>query len=477
MKSIANNGKKNPTENEQDVIRIRKAFNNWLTDNDLKLKDISLKFNREKGYSEENLFNSFPRFDKTIMREKKEHPKDAVSEKNPAKEKKEFPITLFKKVNEILGKYHQMLDPGMTGERQYGIDAGNRFVVVKTDGTNVIQYNEHDHFIYYLTANGQYVRNKLALDFSKAAALLYRSDTERNISVKGTIQLINNAAYLIRFENTPEILYWELSFNKSDSGKDFLIAPYFKISKHRNQPATGEAIIIKASSAAPEEQTVNSMAYYYINNRRRQITDSKYFLNAIIGNGKNFKKNHVIKSWLKIQPFTGTWEGFFINPRERRFENCVIRIDLNGQVKMWIKADTNNEYLGFCKRLNDLLIISYDYLEEIEDYRATIVLDIHGNDGAVFTERDDNTIFGTLGCIERGKTHPVCTTVALRKIHVEPLELEKSSIILKETFLNSKTDLAKFNKRLTELGLYRFFYGDDRIDISSLALVKSLSEK
>ena len=450
------------------VTRIRLAFLHWAKEHkDYQeiLPELERKFGT--GYSIKTIASNLPITEKTILN----HDGDTASDEKHV-------VSLLKKVSSIISKYTgcPVIFEHPEDPDTYLSDL-DQFTNLTRQTARVTHYPDTHYFFHYLKSNNVHTTENLLLDFANMKVVLYPDDDPVGKRIEGTI-LTFQSIYLLSFVDTSRTPYWSISFNKSDSSKDFYIAPYHKISKERSQPAIGEAVIVKANSIGNSAAQVHSLASFLIHHRRLQLDHTKFFLREVLSNTVDIDKSSQFSAYHFIQRFVGTWEGYFINPFRKRFENCAIRIESDGRVTIWIHADLSSRYEGCCTKLNDLFIIRYDYQKIIRDYRASMVFSSTSYNGELHRPGNENdefsTLYGVLGCIERDKNQPVATRVAMRKKTVEPLDLASSGIKLAETQLEKTQDVNKFRVRIQELDLEAFFYGEDKVQYSSLALLKSI---
>jgi hypothetical protein len=443
------------------ITAIRLAFVKWKIRHRIKMNDvcISLVNKHGRGYDYATINDLLP-----FTAEK------VLEKDDAARFDKKKTFELLHKIELILEETNFSLLDFDENRPDTILDENGDLRLTKSSTTkkgSPHSYPDNHYFFYYIRANKKLSKDHLIIDLEGKKVHL---STERHSKANtGTIETIDDTVYLMKFggPNEERTRYWNITFYKSNDGSDLHIATYHKVV--RNQHSIGEAILIKANTVAAELVEANdgdtsaseTLAWHYLHKKRYQRQNGNFNIHELI-----YEKNReavdipAFNAWHSLQVFCGTWEGYFVNPFSKSFENCVIRIDKNGLIKMWIQKNIAEEYHGICTRMNDLLIIHYDWLREIEAYRSSIVVSITGHNGDLFDkDKELTTIKGVLGCIEREKNHPVATRIALRKMNHKPMDRHESGIELSQLPLNKFSDLKKFRQKLKELKLASFFFG------------------
>lgn len=279
------------------------------------------------------------------------------------------------------------------------------------------------YYMYYLNSDNKFSRKEMIMDFGTGNVQVADDESDSGM-LKGTITTVNISVFIITIYTSDDHPFWYITYNKSKQGKDFRLCLYLKISGKKSQPAVGEAVIVRAEHIISQPKPMEDFASYLLYKKRRQIPESKFFSKQILEDDVLLSNFPHVNNWHSLQRFKGTWLGFFINPIEKRFEKCHIRIGSNGHFKMWVNSDKKNPYSGICKKINDLVVLKYDHRAEMDDYRSSIVLEAGNYDGSLYSSEDGySTLYGILGCIERSRAKPASTRIALRKMEQEPTDM------------------------------------------------------
>lgn len=420
---------------------------------------------KRRGYSYETINSYFPLKESTIR--KKENQK---ADENRNEEQR---LLLMEKLKEIIQ---------VCGYELLFTDEKNPDSCLNSKGELAVRFvrmvkeSEKVCFLYYLTSNHVTVREDLRINFDTNELQLQHKTDGNIIELAGTVGQANQSVYIFTMLNKDGNPFWYITYNKSKRGKDFRLSFYLKISGRNSEPTVGEAIIVEQHAIQGQEREMDDFAAYVLFNKRKQIPESKFFFKDIMNDDIPLINFPHVKNWHSIQFFRGSWEVYFINPVAKRFERSALRIDGNGHVTMWVKSNTTDPYHGICKKINDLLVIKYDHLIELDDYRSSIVVESNGYSGQLYNEEDDySTLYGVLGCIERNKAKPTTTKVVLRKISETPMPYIDAKIEVKQLPLEKPENIERLENLLSDTGLSpRFFYGSEKADYMSTDWIRSI---
>lgn len=356
------------------------------------------------------------------------------------------------------------------------IDSNGTLITAEKKPDSSIGKTEADFF--YVDSDRQILQLKLWINHVKKSIQLIDPLGIRETE-QGEIREVNASVYFLVFHNKAGNPYWIISYSVSNSGKDIKQCLYLKISRKRSEPAVGFVVILEQNgeqAGTPED--LRAFIAFLLLGKRRQLELTKFKSSELLNKDTGISKGKEIpeiRSWKALKEFQGTWEAFFINPIEPCFETAVITIQRSGKFRMWVPVDTGNDpYHGICRMVNDLLVIRYHELPELDGYRSSIIVNAAGYKSKLYQKGESNSmLYGVLAGVERNKSRPVATRFVMRKIAAGFLQQEEIEAILQVSIFNEKTGHEKFLARLDELEIRDFIVGDMLKEIISSDWVRS----
>jgi hypothetical protein len=482
----------------ETIARVRFAFLNFIASEQIDAKEICQRMTSDKipGFSVSNFNKSFPLLPATINAkadEKKPAGEHAVQYRNLVLHLIKFlayckydlldvderPFKVPTTINdiEISGKHAPSWwiiegreNAGATFK--YKLCQKEDFTLIEEHreliGTHpdkdqfLLAYKGHDEFMYALFLLNE-KENIVSLILLKSKKLII-----------GTYHITDSRTIVANFKNDNKD-FWQIIIQYNKYNEDYLFGFYSKYSQKDGSPASGNVFLIKRKYVDEKSlKYFHDFAEYYLYGTRKEIEIRESYIRDFLDNDirKNGKE---INLFNQLEKFTGTYEGWFINPIGKRFENCHIVIYQNGIVKIWLEIGAPVYYLGFAKKspvnpTKDLLYIKYDYLNELDEYRAYMILETIAQDAITLNiENHEQPLTGILSGIERNGTKPFMSRIAVVKISDDFLEYSNPSnncIKLFHKSLETKKHETDALNYMKELGLYDFFSGEISQDIS-----------
>lgn len=259
------------------------------------------------------------------------------------------------------------------------------------------------------------------------------------------------------------------------SDKDCYFGTFSTTHRGSNRfPVGGQMLLFQTPKAYQnvDKNLIESLANYYLDKQRFRVYSSGF--DFIKKNKQLSTDNKIINTFFEIRKFKGIYLGEFINPKTKTYETCIIKINDSACVEIMLEANLHTSpFVGIVRILgNKNLIISYDYLKDIKDYRMKFIFNI-----SRYHFAPNQRLLGLICGLEYQSQEPISSMISMVLKNTKKTKLSDFHKEVKVIDLTDKKQFLEFENITTTNRSHDFFIGKTNEDFCSIAMINKIINK